>query len=130
MAKSCLLKLKTDTLFAPNLKQQHHFYILSSFLHHFYGEYLYYILLPLAKLKFFFSFIFIYFRYFQYAIVLLTELINANALFLAINLSIVPFWFNFVHSKFYRWTQMVLLICKPVKKNIICIWCKVLIKVQ
>lgn len=55
---------------------------------------------------------------------------NENALSLAINLSIVPFWFNFVHSKFYRWTQMVLLICRPVKKNIICIRCKVLIKVQ
>ena len=39
-------------------------------------------------------------------------------------------WFNFLHSKVYWWTQMVLLIYWPGKKYIICIWCEPLIKIQ
>ena len=39
-------------------------------------------------------------------------------------------WFSFVHSKVYWGTYVMLLIHRPGKKCIICIWCKVLIKVQ
>ena len=64
---------------------------------------------------------------FQYFSLPLTELINENALWLAANLSTVPFLdifdcsccectrFKFVHSKFYWWTQVRLPIYKPGK---------------